>query len=184
MTETEQRMRKLLMKTGLYDGGDRLFSAEMAAYGAGLGMLFDAVAQSRRNLFVRTADAETLDRFEKLFRILPSGSDTETRREMLLQRGSVTPADHTKAALEKQLLAAGIRGNIVEKYEGGIYVNVQEVLGISEAAAAFEARTFLPAHLPCVIDFGVNTWDTVDARDMSFDEMDAADSTWNSIDRI
>lgn len=184
MTETEKRMRGILTRTGLYDGTDRLFSAEMAAYGAGLSILFEEVEQCRRNLFVQTADAETLGRFEKLFRIIPSESDVETRRAMLLKRGSVTPADHTKAALEEQLLAAGIRGNIVENHEGGVYVNVQEVLGISQEAAAYEAATFLPAHLPCVMDFGVNTWDTVDAREMTFDEMDAADSTWSSIDQL
>lgn len=184
MTETEKRMRDILTRTGLYDGSDRLFSAEMAAYGVGVEILLEAVEQCRRNLFVQTADAEMLGRFEKLFRIIPSDSDAETRREMLLRRGSVTPADHTKEALEEQLLAAGIRGNIVENHEGGIYVNVQEVLGISEEAAAYEAATFLPAHLPCVVDFGVNTWDAVDAEALTFDEMDASERTWNSIDQL
>lgn len=103
---------------------------------------------------------------------------------MLLERGSITAADHTRAALEAQLLAAGIRGNIVERFGDGIYVNVHEVLGISETAAAAEAADFLPAHLPCTLDFGQNTWDAVDARDMTFAQMDLKNRTWDEIDAM
>ena len=103
---------------------------------------------------------------------------------MLLERGSITAADHTRAALEAQLLAAGIRGNIVERFGDGIYVNVHEVLGISETAAAAEAADFLPAHLPCTLDFGRNTWDAVDARGMTFAQMDLKNRTWDEIDAM
>lgn len=184
MTETELRMRETLVKTGLYSGEDRFFSAEMAAYGAGLEYLYNAVEKAGKNLFVQTADEEMLGRFERLFRIIPSKEDAETRRQMLLARGSVTPADHTKAALERQLLAAGIRGNIAERGSKGIYVNVHAVLGISKEAAMQEAMTFMPAHLPCELDFGVNTWDAVDGRGMTFADMELYGRTWDSIDRM
>lgn len=184
MTSTEKRMREILTATGLYDGTDPFFSAEIAAYGAGLQMLFDAIEQGRKNLFVQTADETMLGRFEQLFRIVPAESDPETRRRMLLERGSVTPADNTRAALEKQLLAAGIRGNIVEQHEGGLYVNVQALLGVSQETAAAEAMTFLPAHLPCVLDFGENSWAVIDARGLTFDEMDTAAVVWNKLDEM
>lgn len=184
MTDTEKRMRTVLTDTGLYSGEDKLFSAELTAYGAGLSMLFDAVNLCRDDLFVQTAGEEMLERFEKLFRVTPSSGNIETRRKMLLERGSVTPADNTRAALEKQLVGAGILGNIVENQQGGLYVNVRQVLGVSQETAAFEAESFLPAHLPCVLDFGVNTWDAVDERGMTFDEMDAAVGTWNSFDLL
>lgn len=182
MTEIEKRLRDVLTATGLYSGEDKLFSAEMAAYGAGLAVLADAAALCRDDLFVQTASEDMLARFERLFRVVPSTEDIETRRAMLLERGSVTPADNTKAALERQLLGAGIEGSIVEKQQGGLYVNVHRLLGISEEAAAFEAESFLPAHLPFVLDFGVNTWDAIDERGLTFNEMDAAVGTWNSFD--
>ena len=184
MTETERRMRDILTGTGLYSGEDGLFSAEMSAYAAGLGYLYDAVEKAGKDLFVQTADEEMLGRFERLFRIIPSKEDAEIRRQMLLTRGSVTPADHTRSALENQLLAAGIRGNIVERGEKGIYVNVHAVLGISKEAAQQEVMTFMPAHLPCELDFGVNTWDAVDARGLCFDDMELYGRTWDSIDRM
>lgn len=182
MTECEKRMRDTLTATGLYSGEDAIFSAEMAAYSAGLTLLFDAIGQSRQDLFVQTAGAARLAQFERLFRVIPSDEDMEVRREMLLTRGSVTPADHTKADLEAQLFGAGIRGNIVEGHQGGLYVNVQSLLGVSRAAAETEAETFLPAHLPYVLDFGVNTWDAIDSREMTFDAMDAAADVWDQLD--
>lgn len=184
MTEAEARMRAVLKKTGLYAGEDKILSAEMASYGAGLEILHAELERLRRNLFVQTADADRLSAFEKLFRILPSTDSADNRRAMLLERGGVTPADHTKRALERQLPAAGIRGNIVENFQGGLYVNVLEVLGISEKAAESEARDFMPAHLPCVFDFGKATWDAVDARDMTFGEMELKGYTWDQIDKL
>ncbi len=184
MTETQERMQKILRDTGLYTGEGKILSAELAAYSAGLSVLLDALASLRRNLFVGTADAEGLERFERLFRIVPSTDSVENRRAMLIERGSITTADCTRAALEKQLLAAGIRGNIVEQFEGGLYVNVHEVLGISEAAATAEVADFLPAHLAYTLDFGKNTWDAVDAREMTFAEMDLKNKTWNEIDAM
>lgn len=184
MTEIMERMRKVLRDIGLYSGEGKIMAAELAAYGAGLSILFDAIDALRRNMFIGTADAAGLAAFERLFRITPSTDSVENRRAMLFERGSITAADHTRAALEAQLLAAGIRGNIVERFGDGIYVNVHEVLGISETAAAAEAADFLPAHLPCTLDFGRNTWDAVDARDMTFAQMDLKNRTWDEIDAM
>ena len=184
MEKITERMRAALRETGLYSGAGKIVSAELAAYGAGLSLLFGAVEAVRRTMLVGTADAAGLAAFERLFRITPSSDSVENRRAMLLERGSVTGSDNTRAALERQLLAAGIRGNIVEHFGDGIYLNVHEVLGISETAAAAEAADFLPAHLPCTLDFGKNTWDAVDAREMTFAQMDLKNRTWNEIDAM
>ena len=87
-------------------------------------------------------------------------------------------------ALEEQLEAAGIRGNIVERHLDGLYVNVQALMGVSRETAEKEAMDFLPAHLPCVLDFGVNTWAAIDARGLTFNEMDGAAGTWNVLDAM
>ncbi len=184
MTDIETRMRTLLTQTGLYTGQDTIFSAEMASYAVGLQLLHEAIEKLRQNIFVLTADADGLTNFENLFRCTPSSDTEESRRAMLLQRGSVTLTDYTRAALEKMLLAAGIEGGIVENFQDGLYVNVLGLLGISQKTAESEARRFMPAHLPCVFDFGVNTWDAVDARDLTFTMMDIKNLTWAQIDTI
>ena len=181
MTDTEKRMRGILTDTGLYSGEDKLFCAEMAAYGVGFALLEDAVKACREDLFIQTASDAMLEKTERLFRVVPSADDMAVRREMLLTRGSVTPQDNTKDDLEKQLLGAGMRAKIVERPDG-LYVNVLELLGIPQEAAAIEAETFLPAHLPYVLDFGVNTWEAIDARGMTFDAMDGAAEMWNRLD--
>lgn len=184
MTETEMRIRDVLTRTGLYCGEDPLFSAECAAYGVGLEMLVERISECGRNLFVQTADEATIEGFERIFRILPSGGKLEQRREMLLERGSVMSTDSTLNALSRQLTAAGIIGNIVEGYQGGLYVNVLGLMGISEAVARLEADSFMPAHLPYTLDFGRNTWDSIDGRKMSFNAMDNAADTWEQLDLI
>lgn len=182
--DTEKRMREILTVTGLYSGEDPFFSAELKAYGAGLRLLFEAIEIGRRNLFVQTAEEDMLDRFEKLFRVIPSVSDLETRRTMLLRRGAVMPNDFTRADLERQLEAAGIRGSIMEFYHDGLYINVHELLGISGERAEKEAKDFLPLHLPCIMDFGINSWAVIDARGLTFAEMDAATAAWAELDKI
>jgi len=77
MTEAKERMRQILEHTGLYTGEDRILSAELAVYGAGLDLLLEAVEKLRKNLFVSTADAEGLTAFERLFRIVPSADNPE-----------------------------------------------------------------------------------------------------------
>ena len=94
MTEIMERMRKVLRDTGLYSGEGKIMAAELAAYGAGLSILFDAIDALRRNMFIGTADAAGLAAFERLFRITPSTDSVENRRAMLLERGSITAADH------------------------------------------------------------------------------------------
>lgn len=182
--DTEKRMRKILTATGLYSGEDPFFSAELNAYGAGLRLLFEAIETGRRNLFVQTADEDMLDRFEKLFRVIPSVSDLETRRAMLLRRSAVMPTDFTRADLERQLEAAGIRGSIMEFYHGSLYINVHELLGISKEKAEKELMAYLPLHLPCIVDFGQNSWAVIDTRGLTFAEMDAATAAWAELDKM
>lgn len=184
MSRPAERMLRVLRRTGLYRGEDPILSAELAAYGTALDAFFEALETVRRNLFIQTADAETLSRYERIFRVIPAEEDIENRRAMLLMRGAVKPTDCTRASLERQLLGAGIRGTLLEMADGSLYVNVIERLGISETAARTEALSVLPAHLPVAFDFGRNFWDTVDARGMTFDEMDAANKTWDEIDAI
>lgn len=185
MTAAESRMRAALLSTRLYTGEDKVFQAETAAYGAGLALLFDGVETLRRDLFVVTATDAGLGRFERLFRRVETGaSGAGKRREMLLRRFGVTLSDHTKPALESQLLAAGIRGNLVEHFEAGLYVNVHALLGVAAETAEKQAAAFLPAHLPAVFDFGQNMWDAVDARGMTFLQMDTAGCSWDEIDRM
>ncbi len=184
MTGAAERMRRALGRTGLYtDPEDQILAGELAAYGTALDAFYAAAEEVRKNLFVQTADAETLGRFERLFRTVPSSAGEDVRRAMLLQRGNVAPGDCSKEALERQLFGAGIRGEIVEQADG-LYVNVLEVLGISEEAALRDAELMLPADLPANVDFGRNFWDTVDARGDPFDRMDAAGLTWDEIDRL
>lgn len=182
MTECEKRMHAVLEKTGLYYGEDELLSAELKAYAAGLELVYDALRDIEKNAFVQTAEDEGLAGFESLFRILPSTDSVENRREMLLVRGAVTPADHTEKALQKQLSAAGINGKLVAEKGGVLNINVLSVMGISEAAAESEARAFLPAHLICVFDFGKYTWDVRDGLNMTWNTLDAQGKTWDALD--
>lgn len=184
MTGTEKRMRAVLEKTGLYIGEDDLLSAELRAYAAGLELIYDALRDMEKNAFVQTAEDDGLARFESLFRILSSTDSVQNRREMLLTRGAVTPADHTEKALQRQLLAAGIDGKLVTEKGGVLNINVLRTFGISEAAAESEARAFLPAHLICVFDFGKYTWDVRDDLNTTWNGLDAQGKTWDALDAL
>ena len=52
MTDAEKRMRRILTQTGLYSGEDKIFSAELAAYGVGLDIFAKELERLRRSQHV------------------------------------------------------------------------------------------------------------------------------------
>ena len=59
-------------------------------------------------------------------------------------------------------------------------------LGGQKAENALEikaaAKEFLPCHLEAEFDFRTLDWNRIDSMDKTFDQMDAAEMTWNQID--
>ena len=103
---------------------------------------------------------------------------------MLIYRYSITSNDFNKESIEKALIAAGIRGYIIEMpSENRIYINCLELFDtmVTNTMAQVEAEKFLPAHLLYDFDFRPLQWAQIEDKDLTFSQMDAADLTWGQI---
>ena len=171
---------------GLYAcTGSTLVEAELKAYASGLELLCQALWELERESFVLTASEEGLELRERVCGGLRDFLPLEDRREMLLYRMAVTGNDYTAKGLEQALLAVGIRSAISGTAEGSVYINVLGTTGErqkSQEEIQAAAAEFLPAHAEWAFDFGVLSWNYIDAKENTFDQMDNAGLAWSEID--
>lgn len=170
-------MRNILERLCVYDLQGSQLTAELGAYEKGLGQILGEIEKTAAEAFIQTASREGLNRRERLFRPVNSGTDDGEKRALLLernaQRGCFVPE------MEQRLLAAGIRGSLIENHLGGIAVNVDSFIGVTPEQAHKDAVTLMPAHLPVYLESTGERWDAKDEKDLTFDSKDADNRSWD-----
>ena len=161
-----QALRDALRPLGIYklEKGTLVY-AELAAYAAGLDLLEDGLDELEREAFLPTAQGEGISRREEIY----------GKPKTLLPLRD----------LERARVACGLRAQVKENLDGAsIYINcfdfLEDFQGQEEIKAA--AKEFLPCHLEAEFDFRTLDWNRIDSMDKTFDQMDAAEMTWNQID--
>lgn len=179
-------MKSKLEPLCLYNFSDSsLVNKELKAYVEGLNNLYDMLKELEKECFISTAQDYGLSLREKMYSSVRSNLTIDERREMLNYRYSITSNDFNKQSIEKALIAAGIRGYIIEvPKENKIYINCLELFDtmVTKNMAQEEAEKFLPAHLLYDFDFRPLQWIQIEDKNMTFSQMDAKDLTWNEID--
>lgn len=181
-------MKQKLRPLGFYDlNDDTLISAELSAYAVALDEISATLDEIERECFVSTAESYGLGMRERMLGPEQTNKSVEKRRKQLLYRSAITANDFTKSSLEKALAASGIIGSIVEyPSQNSVHINcsglVSDSLEKSEAQSMVEE--FLPAHLECIFNFSTLQWDSIDAKENTFDEMEARNLTWDEIDNF
>lgn len=181
-------MKQKLRPLGFYDlNDDSLISAELSAYAVVLNEISATLAEIERECFVNTAESYGLGMLERMLGPEQTNKSIEERRNQLLYRSAITANDFTKSSLEKALLAAGLDGSIVEyPAQNSVHINCSGLTNgsLDKAAAQKMVEEFLPAHLECIFNFGTLQWDSIDALGNTFDAMDARGLTWDEIDNF
>lgn len=181
-------MKQKLRPLGFYDlNDDSLISAELSAYAVVLDEISATLAEIERECFVNTAESYGLGMRERMLGPEQSEKSVEERRNQLLYRSAITANDFTKSSLEKALLAAGLDGSVVEyPAQNSVHINCSGLINsnLDKAAAQKMVEEFLPAHLECIFNFSTLQWDDIDAKENTFDAMDARGLTWDEIDNF
>lgn len=142
-------MAQVLGATGLYTlTGDTPVDWELDAFQAGFAPLEQRLEAILADLFVDTASQGRIALWESLFRPQPSTADLDNCREMVKRRFAARPDGFTSEAVSELLLGAGVQGQLMENSDGTLTVEVEEVLGITQAEAQRELDQLLPSHLP------------------------------------
>ena len=90
-------LREKLDGCGLYDlQQGTVVYAELAAYAAGLQMIYDQLEELERELFITTAEDRGLEVYEKMLGAYNTDSSLQGRRNSLISAFSITNSDHSR----------------------------------------------------------------------------------------
>lgn len=183
MTAAE-RMRRQLLKVGVYSSGARALGWELQAYSAELERLYSRFDVLFRERFITTAEDEGLAVYERLFGPERTGESVEDRRERLLLRLNLGDGDFTPAGIEKAFNSFGLNCTVREFPSIG-KLTVDADTDYDAAMQAWirrEVAKIIPAHIEFQLTFNTMTWAQWDGLNRSFSAIDAEDCTWNQID--
>lgn len=144
-------MASVLENLGIYDTTKPQINAELCAYEVGFQLIFDEIENVLNNAFISTADMDSLNYRELLFRPVITELDIDVKRTMLLERE--IPRGALVSDMNARLIGAGIEGTITENYLDGVYLDVVDLIGVSSDQAVYEAKSFLPVSLTVYMDF-------------------------------
>lgn len=109
-------MTDKLKPIGLYNlNGSSRIDAELAAYAAGMNLVYEGIEELKNEVFIPTAVDYGLNLREQAFGPKKENLPVEDRRSMLLYRGAVTVNDYTRESMERAMIAAGLRTSMSEK---------------------------------------------------------------------
>lgn len=163
-----------------------LIQCELEAYLAGLEPLEKRIAEIGANSFLETADSDRIRQFERMLGIpVKEQVDLDIRRRMAMERMALGPNDYTKEGLSRALKSSGLNALVQEEVgEEWFSIITKEITGVpldlEEARKA--VKEFLPAHLEVDFQTGGINWRDLDALDMTFNQFQAADKTWNELE--
>ena len=142
--------------------------------GAGAGKLCADCKRGRSG-----TEGEELRRSSGIFCLWRSGG------KCCLSNGSDRQRLYGEKVWNKLCWQWGIRSAVSGMEDKSVYINVLSTTGErkkSQEEIEAAAAEFLPAHAKWVFDFGVLSWDYIDAKENTFDQMDRADLAWSEID--
>lgn len=185
---TLDSMIKKLSPLGVYDlSEESIVYAELAAFSAGFDALRESLEELLKESFVATAESFGIENTERLVGNVRSDLSISKRREMLIERLSLSVNDFTLRGFERMLRLMGVEGEIEEyPFAQRIVINLSEgtySLAQREWIVA-QARELLPAHLEWDVVFAGFSWGDSDNAASTFAEIDAKGYSWKEIDYI
>lgn len=188
MTNSIKNIRDNLKKTMLYDlSPESNITAELMAYDEGFAVLEAKLSQIENSIFVQLAEGESLQKHERLVGLYPRfSSSLKSRREIVMHRLSITPDKFTPEKMLKSISAAGIKGKISEfKSQEIITIVIDNIIdpSLNMEQIKQSLESLMPAHLEWSFDYGVLTFNILDAKNITWSIWDNGNFTWNIFDQ-
>ncbi len=136
--------------------------------------------------FLATAVDRGLREYEELFGPAREALTPAQRRTLLRQRMSLGEGDFTLAGIQKALDSFGLEYTISE-FPRMNRLNIIAQTDYTKAEQAFidrEVSKIIPTHLDYQMVFNTLTWEQLDARNKTFEELDLDNLTWEQINAL
>lgn len=184
-----ESMTKKLLPTGLYtleNGG--AISNELKTYSYGIDSSDDILDIIIREAFISTATDYGLAMWEDMFGGIHSDIDTATRRKLIKARLRLNYNDFTENGVKEILNSLGITDYVITEYPSLFMVRIdlstQDYSATQRKWIKNQLEALLPAHLELSLIFGTLSWNKIDELNLTANEMDAKDYSWDDIDTL
>lgn len=184
-----ESMTKKLLPTGLYtleeNGG---VANELKTYSVGIDSKDDELDVIIREAFVPSAEDYGLSMWEELFGAAQSGTDVNRRREMIKGRLRLTDNSFTPSGADEIVRSLGIESFAITENPSRFVVTVDLSTGSYTKARRKwikgQLEELLPAHLEIVVVFGNASWNVIDGLNLTANDMDSKNYSWDDIDTL
>ncbi len=157
---------------------------ELASYSVALDVFKEVLDEMLRECFVCKAETYGLENRETVYGKVRENYSISDRQNMIIYRQTLGENHFNKEGLEKFLVSFGVESyqiiemptiNQIAVFISGNY-SAEDIDWIKN-----QVRLILPAHLDHSIDFNGIQWDYIDSTDLTSNDMDNRDYTWDFI---
>lgn len=170
---------------GLYDlSEDTNVYKELSAYAEGLQYFKNQLDEALNQCFISNSDSYGLTTRENVFGNTRDSYSNEERRKMLIYRHTLGENDFTKNGLGKFFSSFGVYNYQILELSDLNYISVYIDGDYSDKDKAWivnQIKMILPAHLNYDIEFNGITWSHIENKNLTFNDMDEKDYSWNFI---
>ena len=138
-----------------------------------------------RECFIVTGETFGIETIERIAGSVRDDLPISQRREMLMERLSLSTADFTLEGFKKMLKIMGVKGEILEypaELRMVLNLSSEDLDEAQKTWIVYQAEVLLPAHLDFDVVFSGFDWGVSDGLRNSFAEIDAKGYTWKEID--
>ncbi len=160
---------------------------EYQSYAASLDVLREIADEILRERISSTAQSRGLEFYEGLCGPVRDDLTLEKRREMICSLLTLGANDNTLAGIRHFFDSVGIECDIIENpsvYDVYIYSHDHTLSRAQQDNIIDRAGRFMPYHLTFTVDFRTIDFGGLDALELTFQEIDDMDMTWQDFERF
>lgn len=179
-------MIRKLSDIGVYEMTGDALTEELTVYARELDRVENLLDSVLNEAFFATAMEEGLEGFERIFGPVRSSLSLAQRRGMLCKRLLLGSDSFTPSKMATALDSLNLSYTLSE-YPTAFRLNIiadTDYTAGEQALILREIEQMCPAHLEVQVCFNTLPWSELDAKGLTFDEIDALDMTWTAFDQI
>lgn len=180
-------LKDLLRPLGVYKLEDSFFGAELDSLGKALDEMQERLEEVQREMCLTTARGEGLEQMAALFARRPVTQDVRQMAASLAALARIGGDSFTLKAVNSTIAGCGLNATVSEADGPGVVtVRFPEVPGIPEGFERMRAiiEDILPAHLLVQYLFWYQTWEELNARQLTWQDIHDQDMTWEAFEML
>lgn len=180
-------LKDLLRPLGVYKLEDSFLGAELDSLGKALDELQEQLELVQREMCLTTAQGEGVERMAALFARRPVTQDAGQLALSLAALSRIGADSFTLKAVNDTIAGCGLNAVVSEGDGPGVVaVRFPQVAGIPEGFESMRAiiEDILPAHLLVQYLFWYQTWEELNARQLTWQDIHGQNMTWEVFESL